>query len=297
MLAGTATALRVTEATAPVNPGPQARAGWTGRPALWFNRAMDHTDILYEKRDGVAWITINRPEVRNAFRSRTVDEMTAAFRDAWADGGVGVVVLTGAGDKAFCSGGDQRERGDKGYSGGAGIGLDVASLHTAIRNIPKPVIAMVNGYAIGGGHVLHVLCDLSIAADTAIFGQVGPRVGSVDPGFGTAYLARIVGEKKAREIWYLCRQYGAQEALAMGLVNAVVPAAELRAETEKWCRELLEKSPTALKLAKYSFNADTDHIHGITELGFAALELYYGTAEADEGRRAFLERRPAKFRK
>jgi dihydroxynaphthoic acid synthetase len=165
-----------------------------------------------------------------------------------------------------------------------------------MRAIPKPVIAMVNGYAIGGGHVLHVLCDLTIAADTARFGQVGPRVGSVDPGFGTAYLARVVGEKKAREIWYLCRQYTAEQALAMGLVNAVVPAAELRAETERWCRELLEKSPTALKLAKQSFNADTEHIAGITELGFAALELYYRTDEAEEGRRAFLERRPPKFR-
>ena len=257
---------------------------------------MKFEDILYEARDGVAWITINRPQVRNAFRAQTVDELTAAFRRAWADADVGVAVLTGAGDKAFCSGGDQKERGDKGYGGGTGIGLDVASLHTAIRAIPKPVIAMVNGFAIGGGHVLHVLCDLSIAAETAVFGQVGPRVGSVDPGFGTAYLARLVGEKKAREIWYLCRQYSAQDALAMGLVNAVVPASQLRAETEKWCAELLEKSPTALKLAKQSFNADTDHIHGITEMGFSALELYYQTPEAEEGRKAFLERRPPKFR-
>ena len=242
---------------------------------------MQFEDILYETRDGVAWITINRPEVRNAFRGQTVDEMIAAFRAAWADREVGVVVLTGAGDKAFCSGGDQKERGAGGYGGGGGIGLDVARLHGVIRNIPKPVIAMVNGYAIGGGHVLHVLCDLTIAADTAIFGQIGPRVGSVDPGFGTAYLARIVGEKKAREIWYLCRQYSAAEALAMGLVNKVVPAGELRAEVEAWCRELLAKSPTALKLAKFSFNADTDHIHGISELGFSALELYYRTPEAE----------------
>ena len=238
---------------------------------------MAFDDILYDKRDGVAWITINRPEVRNAFRARTVDELIAAFRLAWADGGIGVVVLTGAGDKAFCSGGDQKERSDAGYGGGSGIGLDVASLHSVIRNIPKPVIAMVNGYAIGGGHVLQVICDLSIAADTAIFGQTGPRVGSVDPGFGTAYLARLVGEKKAREIWYLCRQYTAPEALQMGLVNKVVPPGQLRAEVEQWCRELLEKSPTALKLAKYSFNADSDHIHGITEMGFSALELYYQT--------------------
>jgi naphthoate synthase len=265
---------------------------------------MAFTDIVYETRAGVAWISINRPEVRNAFRARTVDELVAAFRQAWADPDLGVVVLTGAGDKAFCSGGDQKERGDTGYGQGAagigqgatGIGMDVASLHNVIRSIPKPVIAMVNGFAIGGGHVLHVLCDLTIAADTAVFGQTGPRVGSVDPGFGTAYLARIVGEKKAREIWYLCRQYSAQEALQMGLVNKVVPAPELRAEVERWCAELLEKSPTALKLAKFSFNADTDHIHGITEMGFSALELYYQTDEAMEGRNAFLEKRTPNFR-
>jgi len=257
---------------------------------------MPFEDVLFQCTDGVAWITINRPAVRNAFRARTVDELVAAFRQAWQDDAVGVVVLTGAGDKAFCSGGDQKERGGAGYGNAPGIGLDVASLHAIIRNIPKPVIAMVNGYAIGGGHVLHVLCDLSIAADTAIFGQTGPRVGSVDPGFGTAYLARIVGEKKAREIWYLCRQYSASEALAMGLVNAVVPAAELRAEVQRWCAELLEKSPTALKLAKYSFNADTDHIHGITEMGFSALELYYQTDEAIEGRNAFVEKRKPDFR-
>jgi len=257
---------------------------------------MAYEDIRYEAREGVAWITINRPEVRNAFRARTVDELIAAFRAAWGDPDVGVVVLTGAGDKAFSSGGDQRDRTGGGY-GGSGIGMDMHGLHGVIRAIPKPVIAMVNGYAIGGGHVLHVLCDLTIASDTAVFGQTGPRVGSVDPGFGTAYLARVVGEKKAREIWYLCRQYGAQEALAMGLVNKVVPAAELRAETERWCRELLEKSPTALRLAKQSFNADTEHIGGITELGFSALELYYQTDEALEGRNAFLEKRPPQFRK
>ncbi len=258
---------------------------------------MSFEDVLYEVNEGVAWITINRPAVRNAFRARTVDEMVAAFRQAWADADVGVVVLTGAGDKAFCSGGDQKDRGENGYSGGTGIGLDVASLHTVIRSIPKPVIAMVNGFAIGGGHVLHVVCDLSLAADTAVFGQVGPRVGSVDPGFGTAYLARLVGEKKAREIWFLCRQYSAQEALQMGLVNKVVPAADLRAEVEQWCRDLLAMSPTALKLAKGSFNADTDHIHGITEMGFSALELYYQTAEAQEGRNAFIEKRKPDFRK
>src|SRR5213083_305440 len=227
---------------------------------------MTYEDILYDARDGVAWITINRPEVRNAFRAKTVDELVAAFRAGWGDPEVGVVVLTGAGDKAFSAGGDQRER-----TGG--------------------------GYASGGGHVLHVLCDLTIAADTAVFGQTGPRVGSVDPGFGTAYRARVVGEKKAREMWYLCRQYSAAQALAMGLVNQVVPAAELRAETERWCRELLEKSPTALRLAKQSFNADTEHIAGLTELGFSALELYYQTDEALEGRNAFLEKRPPRFRK
>jgi 2-ketocyclohexanecarboxyl-CoA hydrolase len=258
---------------------------------------MTYQDVLYEARDGIAWITINRPDVRNAFRSRTVDELIHAFRAAWADRDVGVAVLTGAGDKAFSAGGDQRERDASGYGGGGGIGLDVHGLHGVIRAIPKPVIAMVNGFAIGGGHVLHVLCDLSIAADTAIFGQVGPRVGSVDPGFGTAYLARIVGEKKAREIWYLCRQYTAKDALEMGLVNAVVPAKELRAETERWCKELLEKSPMALRLAKQSFNADTEHHAGITELGFSALELYYGTEEAEEGRKAFLEKRAPDFRK
>ena len=266
-------------------------------PRLAEGKRVTFEDILYDARDGIAWITINRPDVRNAFRSQTVDELIRAFRAAWADRAVGVAVLTGAGDKAFSAGGDQRERGTSGYGGASGLGMDVHGLHGVIRAIPKPVIAMVNGFAIGGGHVLHVLCDLSIAADTAIFGQVGPRVGSVDPGFGTAYLARIVGEKKAREIWYLCRQYTAQEALAMGLVNAVVPAAQLRTETERWCRELLEKSPTALRLAKQSFNADTEQLGGITELGFSALELYYGTEEAEEGRKAFLEKRPPRFRK
>jgi 2-ketocyclohexanecarboxyl-CoA hydrolase len=263
-----------------------------------MRRAMAYEDVLYEATEGIAWITINRPAVRNAFRAQTVDELIHAFRTAWADADVGVAVLTGAGDKAFSAGGDQRERGAAGYGAGStGIGMDVHGLHGVIRAIPKPVIAMVNGFAIGGGHVLHVVCDLTIAADTALFGQVGPRVGSVDPGFGTAYLARLVGEKKAREIWYLCRQYSAQEALAMGLVNKVVPAAELRAETERWCREMLAMSPTALALAKQSFNADTEHINGITELGFAALQLYYGTAEAQEGRNAFLEKRPPQFRK
>jgi naphthoate synthase len=257
---------------------------------------MTYTDVLYDKREGVAWITINRPEVRNAFRTRTVAELTDAFEDARWDRTVGVVVLTGAGDRAFCAGGDQKERGEGGYAADQRP-MDVEALHSAIRHIPKPVIAMVNGYAIGGGHVLHVLCDLSIAADTAVFGQTGPRVGSVDAGHGTGFLARVVGEKKAREIWYLCRQYSAQEALAMGLVNTVVPAAELRAEVERWCAELLAKSPTALALAKQSFNVDSEQRAGVAQLAHTALNLYYQTEEAMEGRNAFVEKRPVDFTK
>ncbi len=260
---------------------------------------MNYTDILVEKKNGVAWITINRPQVRNAFRTRTVAELTEAFVDARWDPTVGVAVLTGAGDKAFCSGGDQKERGHGGYATDQRP-MDVEALHTAIRHIPKPVIAMVNGYAIGGGHVLHMLCDLSIAADTAVFGQTGPRVGSVDAGHGTGYLARLVGEKKAREIWYLCRQYTAQDALAMGLVNKVVPLADLRREVEQWCQELLEKSPTALALAKQSFNIDSEQRAGVAQFAHTALGMYYQTEEAMEGRNAFVEKRPvnfAKFRK
>ena len=257
---------------------------------------MSYEDILYDVRDQVAWITINRPERRNAFRPETVDELIDAFKRAWADRGVGVAVLSGA-NGTFCSGGDQKARGATGYGDRPGIGLDVAGLHGVIRSMPKPVIAMVDGYAIGGGHVLHVVCDLSIASDRATFGQVGPRMGSVDPGFGTAYLARVVGEKKAREIWFLCRQYGALEALAMGLVNKVVPAAELQAEVEKWCAELNTMSPTAIKIAKQSFNADTDQLHGTTELGFTALEMYYGSPEGEEGRKAFEEKRKPDFAK
>jgi naphthoate synthase len=257
---------------------------------------MKYTDILYDKKDGVAWITINRPEVRNAFRTRTVHELTDAFVDARWDPTVGVAVLTGAGDKAFCSGGDQKERGQGGYATDERP-MDVESLHSAIRHIPKPVIAMVNGFAVGGGHVLHVLCDLSIAAEHAIFGQTGPRVGSVDAGHGTGFLARVVGEKKAREIWYLCRQYTAAQALGMGLVNAVVPLKDLRAETEKWCAELLEKSPTALALAKQSFNIDSEQRAGVAQYAQTALNLYYQTAEAMEGRNAFVEKRPVDFKK
>jgi naphthoate synthase len=257
---------------------------------------MTYTDILYENRNGVAWITINRPQVRNAFRTRTVAELTDAFGDARFDRTVGVVVLTGAGDKAFCSGGDQKERGEGGYAADERP-MDVEALHNAIRHIPKPVIAMVNGFAIGGGHVLHVLCDLSIAADTAVFGQTGPRVGSVDAGHGTGFLARAVGEKKAREIWYLCRQYSAQDALAMGLVNKVVPLEDLRAEVEQWCAELLDKSPTALALAKQSFNIDSEQRAGVAQFAHTALNLYYQTEEAMEGRNAFVDKRPVDFRR
>ncbi len=261
---------------------------------------MTFEDIIYAKDDGIATITINRPKVLNAFRAQTVDEMVEAFKDAWVDRSIGVVLLTGVGERAFSTGGDQSVRSEGGYQGKrsrSDIGMDVEDLHSIIREIPKPVIAAVNGYAIGGGHVLHILCDLSIAADTARFGQVGPRVGSVDPGFGTAYLTRLVGEKKAREIWYLCRQYSAQEALEMGLVNKVVPATQLMDEARAWAREILEKSPTALKIAKASFNAETDHIRGIGAMGMSALALYYGTEEAMEGRNAFIERRKPDFRK
>jgi naphthoate synthase len=254
---------------------------------------MAFQDITFDKSEGIATMSINRPEVMNAFRGQTVDEMIEAFRDAWHDRAIGVVILTGAGDRAFSSGGDQSVRSGGGYRGG----MNVEELHAIIRDIPKPVIAAVNGYAIGGGHVLHVICDLSIAADTARFGQVGPRVGSVDPGFGTAYLARVVGEKKAREIWYLCRQYSAQEALEMGLVNKVVPAAQLMDEARSWAREMLAMSPTAIRIAKASFTAETDHIKGIGALGGNALGLYYRTEESMEGRNAFMERRKPDFGK
>ena len=251
-------------------------------------------DIIYEKRDWVARVTINRPHVYNAYRTQTLLEMREAFRDAAYDDGVAVLVLTGAGDKAFCSGGDQKERGQGGYAVDERP-MNVEALHSAIRHIPKPVIAMVNGYAIGGGHVLHVLCDLSIASDNAVFGQTGPRVGSVDAGHGTGFLARVVGEKKAREIWYLCRQYSAQDALEMGLVNKVVPLKDLRAEVEKWCAELLEKSPTALALAKQSLNIDSEQRGGVAQFAHTALGLYYQTDEAMEGRNAFVEKRPPRW--
>jgi 2-ketocyclohexanecarboxyl-CoA hydrolase len=256
---------------------------------------MSYEDILYEKRDGIATITINRPSLLNAFREHTVEEMIAAFRDAANDAAVGVVVLTGAGPRAFSSGGDNSSK-DGGYGGRGRNGMPIEELHDAIRGIWKPVIAKVRGYAIGGGNVLATLCDLTIASESAVFGQVGPRVGSVDPGWGTAYLARCVGEKRAREIWFLCRRYTAAEAFQMGLVNKVVPDAELDAEVETWCREILALSPTALAIAKRSFNADSENIKGIGALGFEALALYYQTAEAKEGVNAFMEKRRPNFR-
>jgi 2-ketocyclohexanecarboxyl-CoA hydrolase len=256
---------------------------------------MTYEDILYEAKDGVARITLNRPKVMNAFRAQTCEELVDAFHRAW-DKSVGVVVLAGAGEKAFCTGGDQSSHSGQ-YDGRGTIGLPIEDVHAAIRDLPKPVIARVQGYAIGGGNVLCTVCDLTIASEKAVFGQVGPKVGSVDPGFGTAYLARLVGEKKAREIWYLCRRYTAAEALSMGLVNTVVPEAELDAEVARWCAELLEKSPTALAIAKRSFNADTEALRGVSSLGMQAVSLYYGTDEAKEGVAAFKEKRKPDFRK
>ena len=257
---------------------------------------MDYEDILYGEMNGVATLTINRPEVMNAFRGRTCEELLHAFNRAGWNPEIGVIVLAGAGDRAFCTGGDQSAH-DGEYDGRGTIGLPMEELHGVIRDMPKPVIARVQGYAIGGGNVLATLCDLTIASDNAQFGQVGPKVGSVDPGFGTTYLARVVGEKKAREMWYLCRRYTAAEALAMGLVNAVVPAAELDAEVARWCAEIMEKSPTAMAITKRSFNADTDHIRGIGGLGLQAVKLYYATQESQEGVRAFNEKRKPEFRK
>ena len=251
-------------------------------------------DIRYERADGegIAKITINRPEVRNAFRPQTVGELIDAFNHARDDMTTGVVLLTGEGDMAFCSGGDQRVRGHGGYVGEDQVPrLNILDVQKQIRYLPKPVIAVVAGFAIGGGHVLHLVCDLTIAADNAKFGQTGPIVGSFDAGYGASYLARVVGHKKAREIWYLCRQYGAQEALDMGLVNTVVPLAQLEAEALQWAREILEKSPTALRFLKASFNADTDGLAGLQQLAGDATLLYYLTEEAKEGRDAFLEKR------
>jgi naphthoate synthase len=256
----------------------------------------DLTDVRYEVEDGLAWITIDRPERMNAFRGRTVEELIGCLKRAWASPEVGVVCLTGAGDRAFCTGGDQKQRAETGDYGPTESGLfEVEYLHRLIRDIPKPVIAAVNGYAIGGGHVLHVLCDLTIAADTARFGQTGPRVGSFDAGFGTSYLARVVGEKRAREIWFLCRQYDAETAERWGLVNTVVPASELRAEVRRWADEMLALSPTALRFLKQSFNADTEHLAGVGQLAFSGLGAFLGSEEAEEGVRAFAEKRPPDF--
>lgn len=269
-----------------------------------WQTAKTYKDILYEKMDGIAKVTINRPEVRNAFRPETVIEMYDAFIDAREDQSIGVILLTGKGPAkdgkyAFCSGGDQRIRGDKGYIGEDDKvpRLNVLDLQKLIRSIPKPVIALVAGYAIGGGHVLHVVCDLTIAANNAIFGQTGPKVGSFDGGFGSSYLARIVGQKKAREIWYLCKQYNAQEAEAMGLVNKVVPVEQLEAEGIAWANQMLQHSPMALRVLKSAFNAELDGQAGIQELAGNATLLYYMSEEAQEGKSAYLQKRKPEFKK
>jgi naphthoate synthase len=272
-----------------------------GRPApakTTWKRSGKYEDILYDTSDGIAKITINRPEVRNAFRPTTVFEMSRAFEVARDDPKIGVVILTGAGTEAFCSGGDQRIRGDDGYIDPKGTGrLNVLDLQVQIRRLPKPVIAMVAGYAIGGGHVLHVVCDLTIAADNARFGQTGPRVGSFDGGYGAGLLARIVGQKKAREIWFLCDQYDAQQALDMGLVNKVVPLASLEKETVAWCRRMLELSPLALRMLKAGLNAADDGLAGIQQLAGDATLLYYMSEEAQEGRDAYVQKRKPNFSK
>lgn len=263
-----------------------------------WERVRDYSDIEYEKAEGIAKLTINRPELRNAFRPQTVMQLIAALIDARDDQETGVIILCGKGDLAFCSGGDQRVRGDRGYLGDDGLPrLNVLDLQRLIRSCPKPVVAMVAGYAIGGGQVLHLVCDLTIAAENAIFGQTGPRVGSFDGGFGASYLARVVGQKKAREIWFLCRQYNAQQALQLGLVNTVVPLERLEEETVQWCREMLAHSPTALRLLKSAFNAELDGQAGLQELAGNATMLFYQTAEGQEGRNAYLEKRPPNFRK
>jgi len=255
-------------------------------------------DIKYSKFDGIAKITINRPEVRNAFRPQTVVEMMKALEEARNDARIGVIILTGEGDKAFCSGGDQKIRGDSGYVDDQGIHrLNVLDFQRQIRTCPKPVVAMVAGYAIGGGHVLHLMCDLTIAADNAVFGQTGPKVGSFDGGYGASYMARIVGQKKAREIWYLCRQYDAYQALEMGLVNTVVPNEQLEVETVQWCREILANSPIAIRCLKSALNADCDGQAGLQELAGNATMLFYMTEEGQEGRNAFVEKRDPDFSK
>jgi naphthoate synthase len=267
-------------------------------PTIPWKDAGTFADILYHKYDGIAKITINRPEVRNAFRPQTVFEMSQALADARDDESIGVVILTGQGEKAFCSGGDQKIRGDAGYKDEKGVNrLNVLDFQRQIRTCPKPVIAMVAGYAIGGGHVLHLMCDLTIAAENARFGQTGPRVGSFDGGYGASYMARIVGQKKAREIWFLCRQYDAKQALDMGLVNTVVPVADLEPETVKWCQEILANSSLAIRCLKAALNADCDGQAGLQELAGNATLLYYMSEEAQEGRDAFVQKRKPNFAK
>lgn len=271
-------------------------------PGADWQSEGEYEDIRYETADGIAKITIDRPEVRNAFRPQTIVEISDALERAREDTAVGVIVLTGEGPLAFCSGGDQRVRGDSGYmtdpGAKASVGrFHVTDLHVQIRRLPKPVVAMIAGYAVGGGHVLHIVCDLSIAADNARFGQTGPKVGSFDGGFGASLLAAQVGQKKAKEIWFLCRQYGAQEALDMGLVNTVVPLEQLEVETVQWCREMLELSPFSLRLLKASFNASEDGMTGIQQLAHDANLLFYGSEEAQEGRDAYREKRTPDFGK
>jgi naphthoate synthase len=264
-------------------------------PVDWV-RSGEYEDILYDTAEGIAKITINRPEVRNAFRPGTLFELSDAFERARNDPGVGVIILTGAGDEAFSSGGDQRIRGDAGYVDPGGTPrLNVLDLQIQMRRLPKPIIAMVKGYAIGGGHVLHVVCDLTIAADNAVFGQTGPKVGSFDGGYGTGLLARMVGDKRAREIWYLCRQYSAAEAYEMGMVNAVVPLDRVEEETVQWAREMLQMSPLALRMMKAAFNAASDGLAGQQQLAGDATLLFYMTEEAQEGRNAYVEKRKPDF--
>lgn len=257
---------------------------------------MSYEDILYEERNGAAWIIINRPDVYNAFRGTTCEELIKAFNKAGYDPDIGVIVLAGAGDKAFCTGGDQSTH-DGTYDGRGLLGLPVEDVQAAIRDVPKPVIARVQGYAIGGGNVFATLCDMTICSESAIFGQVGPKMGSVDPGYGTAYLARCVGEKKAREIWYMCRRYSGQEAVDMGLANICVADDQLDTEVEKWCAEIMEKSPTALMIAKRSFNADSENIRGIGNQGMLSVKMYYESEESKEGVNALGEKRKPDFRK
>ncbi|HMV00989.1 MAG TPA: 1,4-dihydroxy-2-naphthoyl-CoA synthase [Rhodocyclaceae bacterium] len=266
------------------------------RPALPWKNQGDYSDILFGTADGIARIAINRPERRNAFRPETVDQLIDAFHRAHHDNAIGAIILTGTGAEAFCSGGDQRVRGDEGYIDEGGTPhLNVLDLQMQIRRLPKPVVAMVAGYAVGGGHVLHLVCDLTIAAENARFGQTGPRVGSFDAGLGAGLLARTIGVKRAKEIWFLCRQYDAAQALDWGLVNAVVPVEMLEEETVAWCKRMLDLSPMALRMIKAGFNADTDGLAGIQELAGNATGLFYMTAEGQEGRDAWLERRPPDF--